>query len=468
MRQNANHRNTHSHRLELLSKPPQEITEEVLGKTRRGGVRFWMVVAVLGVLFVLGIVGFIIRLGDGVGDRRPWGYLAAALAFLITTGMSAPLASIAPRFARAHWCRPVSRAAELWAVVGILCTLMLIPLLFVLPTASDRSSIWFVNAYREGWPPGAPHAWLLLAVLFLTICGLALLWTGAIPDLAAAKDRATGWRKTLSSILAMRWQGTVRQWRIMRVALGVLGGLYFMFLVYVHALISSDLAMSLVPGWKDSVFPAFHALSGLQSAMATTLVTLFLLRTFGGLKEYIFVDQFWSASKLLLATSILWFYFWWSGFITYWYGRTPAEHAVLTLLMFGPYKPIFITTFVLNFVLPLFLLIWNAVRKSILGPTLVSCSILVGTFLDRIRLYVASFSVEDSTGHLLGKIPGVHYPDVADVLMLIGAVAGAVLLYMLATRLIPIINIWEAKEGVLLQRVQPFHKTQVKVLAKPE
>ena len=46
--------------------------------------------------------------------------------------------------------------------------------------------------------------------------------------------------------------------------------------------------------------------------------------------------------------------------------------------------------------------------------------------------------------------------------------AGAVLVYMLATRLIPVMNMWEQKELLLYEIHKPFHRIEVKVLGKPE
>jgi molybdopterin-containing oxidoreductase family membrane subunit len=472
------------HHPEVLVRTSQEVNEELLGRTFHAGPRFWLVAAVLAALLALGVIGFMLRARDGFDDHRPWGYLAAVFAFILTTGMSAPLVAIAPRMARAHFSRPISRAAELWAVAGLFNVLLLVPLLMALPSGVGRSTFWFVRHAEAGpfstWPAGAPHVWTALAVVFLVLNGLALLWAGAIPDLAVARDRAaTGFRASLYRRLSLGWQGTKGQWRRLRSGIGVLGGLYFMFLVYVHTVVAFDFAESLVPGWKDSIFPAYHALIGLQSAVATVIVTAFVLRTFGGLKEYIGINQFWSLAKLLLALTLLWGYFWWSGFIVYWYGRLPLEQNVLRLFMLGPYKPLFLTIFALSFLAPAFgLLIWNPIRKSILGPTVAASLILAGNFLERIRVYVAAHSVglKGQEGSLDLRTPPAEFaqqvsavfPDGADVLMVVGALAGAILVYLLATKLIPIVSIWETKEGLILQQVRPLEKARLKVLAKPE
>jgi molybdopterin-containing oxidoreductase family membrane subunit len=470
MQQMQQHTNGH-HRPDILTKTPQQVTEEVLGGTFRAGSRFWLAAGVMFALLVLGVVGFIIRTGDGTAERGPWGYFGAMLGFLLTTAMAAPIVSVLVRLTKAHWGKPIVRAAQLWGVVGILCMLMIIPLLFILPSASGRNTIWFYDAIRTGWPPGAPHEWVLVSFIGLLVLSILLVWVDSIPDLATARDHApAGARKGWYDRLSLGWEGTKKQWRVHRTALVLVGVLYLMNFVYVNFVYSSDFAQSFVPGWKDSIFPATHTVNGFQSALALTILTAFVLRTWGGYKDYIFTDQFWALAKLMLPLSVFWFYFWFSGFITYWYGRSPAEHGVLTLLYFGPYRNIFVTSVVLNFVLPLFLLIQNKIRRSILGPTVVAVSILVGTFLDRIRLYNAAFSVPnaDLPHHVLEKIPPVHFPDGADVLIMLGAVGGAVFLFMMATRIIPVMNIWESKEALLLQRIVPVLKVQLKAIGKPE
>lgn len=84
------------------------------------------------------------------------------------------------------------------------------------------------------------------------------------------------------------------------------------------------------------------------------------------------------------------------------------------------------------------------------------------------RFYVPAYSIEDSSLHALDVVPPFNAPGVADILVIIGGLAGAVLTYMLASRIFPIISMWEMKEGLILQRMRRFMKIQIKVLAKPE
>ena len=451
------------------------VSHDLLERHQSSGALFKSAVALFAVLFLLGVVGFVIRVMDGVSDRAIWGYYAAVFAFILTTAQAAPMVAIAPRIAKAHWRRPISRAAELWSAVGLLNLLLFIPLLWVLPDLKDgRRTLWF---FGSGEPVNAfsPHIWATLALLALVVTGVALLWVSSLPDLALVRDHSTGWRQRWAARLAGRWNGTSRQWHMLDRRVGILGAFYFMMLVFVHFLISIDFAMALVPGWIDALFPITHAANALQAGVATVLLTMFFLRQFGGYKDYITLDQMWGLGKLMFALSLLWFWFFFSSFIVLWYGKKPNEQAVLKLLMIGPYLPAFYASFVMNFLFPFLAMMWNPVRKSLWGPPLVAMSILVGTFFDRIRLYVAAYSVPgigdpsvDKHALTVEEVNNMSavMPDVADVMIMVGAISGSILVYLLASRLIPVINIWEQKELLLYKIHKPFHRTEVMVLGK--
>ena len=81
---------------QVLEQTPQEITRDVLEETARVSSKYKKVLAFFGLLFVLGIVGFVLRLVDvgGFDDLSPWAYLMVGYAFLLTTAASAPLFSV--------------------------------------------------------------------------------------------------------------------------------------------------------------------------------------------------------------------------------------------------------------------------------------------------------------------------------------------------------------------------------------
>jgi molybdopterin-containing oxidoreductase family membrane subunit len=467
-------RETMSHNGQGVLVTPVGLTHDLLNRHRATGRMYWRAVLLLGVLFILGVVGFVLRLQDGFSDTSIWGYHAALFAFILTTAQGGPIVAIATRMAKGHWRRPISRTSELFTAVGVVSLFIFIPLLWVLPDLGDgRRTLWFFNDLRV--PSYMPHIMMTLALVALTVCGVALLWLSALPDLAAVRDSSSGRRRRVYARLANGWHGTSRQWFVQHHRLGTVGALYFMMLVFTIFLFSVDFGLTLVPGWIDALFPATQAHNALQAGVAMVLIAMFVLRQFCGYKEHIGLDQFWSLGKLLFALSLLWFWFWFSSFNVLWYGAKPNERAVIDLLMVGPYQPAFMLAFILNFIVPFFAMIWNPLRKSIWGPTLIAVSVLVGTFFDRIRIYVASYSVPgigdpsvDKHALHAGDISTAVMPGVPDVLIWIGGIAGCILAFMLAAKIFPPVSIWEQKELLLYKVHKPFHRTEVLVLGKPD
>lgn len=461
--------NGHSHNGHAALTTPKAVEDDLFARGRLRGTAFRNTAIVLAVLSALGVVGLVMLIaGEGFGNTPAWGYTAALFAFILTAAQGAPMAAIAPRIAHAHWRRSISRVAELFGLVGVVSFVIYIPVAWALPSMEDgRRTLWFYGDLRM--PAHMPEITNTLVLLGLTVTGLALLWMSALPDFAMLRDRTSGSKKVWFGRLARGWVGTSQQWHWQKHRLGILGAFYFMMLVTAHFAYSLDFGISLVPGWIDALYPATHAHNSLQAGVAITLVAMFVMHRFGGYKDYIGLDQFWGLGKLLFALSLLWFWFWFSSFIIFWFGAKPSEEAVLDLLFVGPYLPVFILVFTFAFLVPLWAMIWNPLRKSVWGPVSIACGVLLATLLDRVRVYVAAFSVSESPDkHQLHAIPEAVWPTLADGLIWVGGISACVLVYMLATRVIPPINVWEQKEVLLYRIHKQFHRTEVQVLGKPE
>jgi hypothetical protein len=442
----------------------QEVAQDVLERYRVVDQRYWRWVSVLTLLFVAGIVGFILRLNDGFGDeaRSNWGYLVATLSFLLSTFLAMPILSAGLRLAKANWRRPFTRINENMAITGLLIYLMLIPALLALPDTEGRLSIWFEFPHWMAFKGANLMVWGTLVLI-----GLSLLWLVALPDLAAVRDHVPNSRRArVTRFLSLGWTGSLRQWRVLHSGALLFGAFFLLLYPTTQTLMQSDFQAGLLPGIKDAIAPATAIINALQGAVALTLVVMYVMRRFGGYERYFGIDQFWSLSKPLLAFSLLWFYFWWASFITFWYGRQPGESELLKLLILDSYRNPLMISFFLNFIGPLVALVWNPVRKSIWGPTLVASGILVGGLINHIRWYVSAFSVTDPGQHVLSPIPPGQLPTASDALIVVGGISGCILLFMLISKLIPVISIWEVGEGLHLVKVRKFFGRYVVVIAK--
>jgi molybdopterin-containing oxidoreductase family membrane subunit len=444
-----------------------KIIEDATRRALATGARFATLDIVLAVLVVLGVIAVVINaITEGFDELEPWGYTAIISGYLLSSFMAAPILAVLLRLTRSDWRRPLSRVAEIQAAVGIVVLLLYIPIFLAVPEAEGRFTVWV------DWPWGAPAFFDLVVLILLVFGGYGFLMLSSMPDFAIMRDRSRDdvGRFQLYARLASGWQGNLRQWAVLRAGLGVLGASYLILYVWVVSIFYWDFGLSLLPSWRSAVFPAFAVMSSLQTGLALVIVTMYVLRRWGGMEDYFTWDYFWSISKLLLTTSLLWFYLWISEFMIFWYGRLPGQVNVLEVVMFDVYFwPMWIAFFT-NFVLPLTILMWNRVRKSVRGPTLVACLVLVGTMIDRLRIFGAAWASEDPFAHELESehFPEFLVPGIWDVLIVIGGIAGAIFCVRLALRYVPLPSIWEVGGGIGLRIRRQYLNHPVTVIAKPD
>ena len=445
----------------------RQLIEDATRRVVATGARFATLDVVLGVLGLIGLAALVINaIVEGFDDLEPWGYTAIVSGYLLSSFMAAPILAVLLRLTRSDWRRPLSRIAELQAAAGIVVLILYIPIFLTVPDSEGRFTVWV------DWPWGAPAFFDVVMLVLLVFGGYAFLYISAMPDFAVVRDRSRDdvGRFQRYAQLARGWHGSLRQWSVLRTGLGVMGALYLMFYVWTVSIFYWDFALGLLPSWRSAVFPAFAAMSSLQTGLALTIVTMYALRRWGGMEDYLTWDYFWSISKLLLTTSLLWFYLWFSELMIFWYGRLPDQINVLETVMFDVYLIPMALTFSFNFALPLLILMWNRVRKSVNGPTLVACLVLTGTFIDRLRIFGAGWGSEDPFAPELepDTIPDFLVPGVWDILIVIGGIAAAIFCVRMALRFVPLLSIWEVGGGIGLRIRRQYLNHPVTIVAKPE
>ena len=447
---------------------PDVVARELVATTMGASGRFKAIAWTLGVLSIAGIVALVLKWLDQSDDSTRWGYVAALLSFLLSVAGGAPMVAMAPVLAKANWVRPVTRIAAMFSFASVVTIITLIPLVAILPPlvteGARRRTIWFEA------PDYSPHIWSIVGLVLLLITGIGLFYSAAIPDFASMRDHSSGWRQRLGKRFARGWVGTDSQWRTLRMRIGMFGTFYFLILVFVNFLITTDFGQSMVPGWRDAIFPMYHSISSFQAGVAGIVIALWAARRYMHLEKYVHVDAFWSLGRLLFALTLLWVYFFYSSFIVFWYGRSATDISTLDLLIRGPMMYAFIAAIILIWFVPWWILIWNKVRRSVNGMAIGAAVILVGVLIDRIRIFVPAWSVPPDQIHQrwLEKIPDTIYPDVFDILIMAGGISLAVLIILLMTRVIPVLSVWQVQEFNLLSKPIKYVRGQATMIAKPD
>jgi molybdopterin-containing oxidoreductase family membrane subunit len=263
---------------------------------------------------------------------------------------------------------------------------------------------------------------------------------GMIPDLATLRDRAvTRIGKLSYGFLAMGWRGSARHWQRYEMAYLLLGGLATPLVVSVHSVVSSDFAVSQVPGWHETVFPPYFVAGAIFSGFAMVLVLAIPLRIVYGLEEFITTNHLDVIGKVLLATCFLTSYGYFSEQFMAWYGGEPAEQYQYLNRLIGQYAGVTWTLFFCNTIAPQ-VLWFQRVRRSQLWMMIVSILILIGMWLERFLIIVNSLHRD-----YLPSSWGMFQPTIWDYLTFFGSIGLFMTLFLLFIRLMPMISISEMR-----------------------
>ncbi len=429
----------------MATKTPEQITEDLLRPLEGASARYWTALAFFGgiVIAALCTFGWQVYAGLGVsGLRRPvfWGFYITNFVFWIGMSHAGTLISAILRLANATWRRPVTRCAEVITVFALSIGAMF-PIIHL---GRPWLAFWLFPypSERGIWPNiRSPLMWDFFAINTYLIGSVTFLLLPMIPDMALIRDRATGLRKKIYSVVAIGWRGTPKQWHRLETAMQIMAVAMIPVAVSVHTIVSWDFAMAPVPTWHSTIFAPYFVCGAIFSGIAALIIAMALLRKFLHLEEYLLRIHFENLGKLLLVMSLLWFYFVFAERLTVWYGNDPSEMTVFWVTQTGSFSPLFWLMVVCNFLIPFPILAIKKLR-TITGCVIASIGVVIGMWLERFLIIVPSLSHK-----YLPYSFGTYRPTWVEITITVGTFSAMALLYMLFAKTVPIISIWELKSG---------------------
>jgi molybdopterin-containing oxidoreductase family membrane subunit len=412
--------------------------------------RWYWITAVLALIVLEGVGAFIYMMATGIGVtglNRPvmWGVMITLFVFWVGLSHSGTLISAILRITKTTWRAPVLRGAEAMTVLALF-----VGGLYPIIHLGRNWRFYYILPYpseRQLWPNfRSPLLWDAIAIFTYLTGSILFLYFGMIPDLAEARDRSQGWRKRLYTFLAMGFRGTHHEWERYHVASTIFAVLIIPVAVSVHSIVSWDFAMALVPGWHSTIFAPYFVTGAIYSGIAGVISVMTVLRKAYGLERVLTDEHFDNLGKFLLTFTLTWGYFYFSDFLTTWYSRLPEDWQVIRSY-FGHYFPLFATMVTCNFLIPFPLLCLKQVRRSIPALFAVSVIVNIGMFAERLLIIIPSLARRND--------PSVwqnYFPTWVEISYITASVALFALIYMLFSKLLPIVAVTDIKE-------QLFHTT---------
>ena len=403
--------------------------------------------------------------GMGItGLNRPveWALYIVNFVYFIGIGHAGTFISAALRVLKIEWRRPISRAAETLTLFA-LGTAAMFPLVHLGRTWKFYWLIPYPND-RQLWPNfHSPLIWDMMAILTYLTGSVLFVYLGLLPDLAMARDHTRGWRHRLYSLLSLGWRGTEWEWAHHNTALNIFSYAIIPVMFSVHTVVSWDFAMALQPGWHSSVFGPYFVIGALFSGVAAVILVLIIIRKTMRLEYFLRDEHFNGMGIFLLLLSMAWAYFYFNDYIVPWYGQGPVDKVLHELFARGWVAPLWFLMLFANILVP-WATLWSR-RARTSAPILitVAISVQIGMYLERYLIVPVTLG--------RNELPfdwGVYPPHLPESLITLGAFALVGFLYLLFSRIFPLIPVWEVQEGQILQGLKRIGRALVPTRAESE
>lgn len=139
--------------------------------------------------------------------------------------------------------------------------------------------------------------------------------------------------------------------------------------------------MSTEPHWYSTLFSWYTFASAFVSGMAVIMLWVVYLKNQGNL-ELVTKEHIHDLGKFMFAFSIFWTYLWFAQYMLIWYANVPEETVYFNMRQHGPYSVLFYADFIINFCMPILILMTRPSKRNYFTVTFMAMIIIFGHWLD--------------------------------------------------------------------------------------
>lgn len=393
-------------------------------------------------LVIIGLIFYAKQLQQGLGvtamrDYTTWGIYISNFVFFVAISLVGSLISAVLKLSGAHWQTPLTRISEMIAVSAIILASIVIIIDMGRP---DRFLNVIFHARLQ-----SPITWDVIVIATYLVISLLLLYLPLIPDLALLRNKwenRSDWRKRLYTRLALNWEGTKEQKKILTRSIKVLSIIIIPVAFGIHTVTSWLFATTLRPGWDSNNFGPYFVSGAFMVGAGAVITAMFFYRKSRNLEQYITDDHFDKMGKLLLLLSFVYLYFNVNEYFVPAYKMKALESGHLYDVLYGEFALMFWTVQIVGMIIPIIVLFFKKGRKP--RPMLiVSLLVIVGAWFKRFLIVVPTLSHPYIPTDRLPHNWLHYFPTVEEWFITTGTLAAAILIVIFLARIFPVIPIVE-------------------------
>lgn len=414
-------------------------------ETPSGTWYMWLVILSFIVLF--GVYALVRQIQEGqiitgMRDNAVWGIYTANFIFFMGLSYAGALISTCLHLLRIQWAKPLLRMAELITVSTLVVGAPYI--LFCLGRL-DRIHYLFMYGRIQ-----SPITWDVIAISTDLVFCAAFLYFTHVRDFALLRDmpdlKVANWRKKLYKWLSLNYQAKPEQKKYLHQAHDIMAAIIIPTAVIAYSLLSWLFGMSLKPGWHSTIFGPYFVVTASYSGVAFLIIVMWLYRKSRHLEDLITNKHFNYMAFGLVILTMFYGYFTFSEYITDWYNQTSQMSTLLNkFLDLDQYGKLQLFHVIATMVVPLIILGFPFFR-TINSVTLVSVLIVIALWVKRYLIVVPPLETP------FIPIQDTH-PDFVkysaswvEITVTISGIALVILIFMIASKIAPIIPVAEVED----------------------
>ncbi len=427
-----------------------QVTRDIVNTLRTPSRGYYLALFAAIGMFLIGVATFVALLKEGLGlaGYNPpvfWSVYITTFVFWVGIGHAGTLISAILFLFRSPWRTAVYRSTEAMTVFAVM-TAGLFPIIHI---GRQWIFYWLLPYPNQRWLwPNfkSPLIWDVFAISTYLTVSTTFLVVGLVPDIAAVRDKMTGWRKKLYGALSIGWTGADSQWRHYSRGYVYLAALATPLVLSVHSVVSWDFAMSVIPGWHGTIFAPYFVAGAIYSGIGMVLTLIIPLRRVLKIEHMITEYHFDNLAKLTLLTGTILFYAYGMEYFVAWYSGNTFEQETFWRRAFGPqwwsgWTMIICNAFVSQ------LLWFKKIRRNLTSLFIISIFINIGMWFERYVIITSSLSND-----YLPFAWGQMNPTWADWGILLGSFGWFGMYFLLFARTFPVVAIQEIKEMIPMPR----------------
>ncbi|MDT3404441.1 NrfD/PsrC family molybdoenzyme membrane anchor subunit [Mucilaginibacter terrae] len=422
-----------------------QITNEVLAPVEnKPNMAWWIgfVLSVMGASVWLFSISWTFWYGIGewgLNKTVGWAWDITGFVWWVGIGHAGTLISAVLLIFRQNWRNSINRSAEAMTIFAVICAATYIfghmgrvwLAYWTLPLPNQFGSLW-VN-----WNSALMMDVFAISTYFSV--SLVFWYTGLLPDIASIRDRATGLRRRIYSIMSFGWTGSVKTWQRFETVSLILAGISTPLVLSVHTIVSFDFATSLEPGWHTTIFPPYFVAGAIFSGFAMVQTLLLIARKVLGLENYITMFHIESMNKIIVLTGSVVGVAYITEFFIAWYSGVEYEQYAFINRATGPYWWAYWSMMTCNVITPQ--LFWfKKIRINIPLSWVLSIIVNIGMWFERFVIIVTSLHRD-----YLPSSWVMFYPTWTDVGIFVGSIGFFFVMFLLFLRVLPSVAMAEVK-----------------------